>query len=189
MSLLKRGGAITAGALMLGSLVACSGGAESPAPPPKPQDSGTAISNPKNASGVDLCRMLPQEGASAIGVDPTGAIDDTPKISDDIPDTCVWKSPDGHTSVALGVIPERSIDEYYANKSTYSDYQELTIAGYPAVRANDADPAQSGSCSIFLAAADRQVIYADTAQVDITDPCAVTQKALESAVPTLPAAK
>ena len=186
MSMVKRGGAITAGALLVVTIAGCSGGAESPK---QPQETGPAISNPKNASKVDLCSMLPPEGASAAGLDPAGEIDDSPKISDDIQESCVWKSPDGKTSLALSVLPDRSIEQYQANKAKYADYQELTIAGYPAVRANDADPAQSGACSIFLAVADHQMVYADTAQVDIADPCAVTQKALEATVPTLPAAK
>ncbi|GAA2356157.1 hypothetical protein GCM10009854_37820 [Saccharopolyspora halophila] len=189
MSLLKRVSTFTIAALMVVFMAACSGGDKPPEPTPQPQGSGSKISNPKDALSVELCSLLPPEGASAVGLDPAGEIDDGPKLSDDAAETCLWKSPDGHDSLRFSVLTDRSIKDYHDNKSQYSDYQELTIGGYPAVRANKADPAQSGSCSIFLAVADRQVVHAYAAQASITDPCAISQKALESSVPTLPAAK
>ena len=124
-----------------------------------------------------------------MSLNPTGERDDTPKISADTADACVWKSPDGHNSVSLSVLPDRSIKDYQANKAQYADYQELSVAGYPAVRANQADPAQAGSCSLFLAVSDHQMLGAFTIQSPITDPCASSQKALEATLPTLPAAK
>lgn len=190
MNLFKRGSAIAAGTLLTVVLTSCSGGTDAPKPAPQPQESsGSAISNPKNASSVDVCQLLPPEGASAVGVNPTGELDDTPKISSDVAEACVWETSDGAQSVSLSVLTDRSIKDYYDNKSQYPDYQEMTIAGYPAVRANDADPTQSGSCSIYAAVGERQMLTAFSMQADVADPCAVSQKALEASIPTLPAAK
>ncbi|MBQ0927124.1 DUF3558 family protein [Saccharopolyspora endophytica] len=188
MSLLKRGGAVAAGTVLTALLAACSGtGAESPAPQ-QPQPAGPQISNPKDVSSADLCSLLPPEVATSLGVAPAGQMDDGPKIGDSA-EACVWRSPDGKDSVRLSVLTDRSIKTYYDSKSQYPDFQELTLADHPAVRANEGDPAKDGACSIFLGAADGQVVHSFATQTNITDPCALSQKALESSVPTWPAAK
>lgn len=182
------------GVVLAGALVACSGGdsgqtAEQPKPEAEPGGE-LDIANPKDAAAVDMCSLLPGEAASSMGLNTEGEMDDGPDIASDSPESCVWKTEDGFTSVSLSPLNDRSIQEYYDGKSQYPDYQELTLAGHPAVRANQGDPQQDGFCAVFLATSDDQLLYAhsDTSSDNESDPCGLAQKALETSVPTLPAA-
>ncbi len=187
MNSFKRGGAVAAGAVLIAVVAACSGGG-SDAPQPQPQPSGPQISNPKDVAAADLCSLVPGEAATSAGLAPTGQMDDGPKIGDSAA-ACSWHSADGKDTFRLSVLTDRSIQTYYDSKSQYPDFQELTIAGHPTVRANDTDPKQGGACSLFLGTKDGQVVHAFASQVNITDPCAISQKALEGSVPSWPAAK
>lgn len=193
MGVLKRSCGIAASVVVAGTLAACSGGTGSNGQPTESpqqtQAAGPQISNPKDASAVALCDLLPAQAATSLGFEPEGKINDGPKISPDAVDACMWRTPNGHDALQLAVNKDRSIQEYYDNKSTFTDYEELTIAGYPAVRANQGNPAQDGACSIFLAVSNTEMIHSFTTQTDVTDPCAISEKALEASIPTLPAAK
>jgi hypothetical protein len=83
---------------------------------------------------------------------------------------------------------DRKIQDYYDGKSFYPDYREFTIAGYPAVRANQGDPSADGICAMAVAINDNQVLTVTTMNLPIIDPCGLAQKSLEAAVPNLPAA-
>ncbi|GGI92540.1 hypothetical protein GCM10011581_32120 [Saccharopolyspora subtropica] len=192
--MLKRSGVLAAGVVLTGTLAACTGGGptgdESPqSSGPTQAQTGPEISDPRSPFAVELCALLPADAATSLGLEPTGKVNDGPKISADAPESCAWRSRDGHTSVSLGRIKDRSIQEYYDNKSAFSDYQELTIAGHPAVRANQGDPAKDGYCVVFAAVSEREMLYAFTSDDNKTDPCGLAQKALEASIPTLPAAK
>ncbi|MEU5850966.1 DUF3558 domain-containing protein [Saccharopolyspora shandongensis] len=195
MSVFKRSATIGTGLVLTGLLAACSGG-QSPADRPpsssattQTQASGPQINSPKDAAAVDVCRLLPPEGATAAGLQPTGEISKN-LIDPSATDGCAWRDGNG-TSVTMTPLSDRSLQEYYENKSQYVDFQELNIAGHPAVRANEGDRMRDGFCNIFLATKDGQVLasQSDTNADGRTDPCNLAQKALEASVPTLPAAK
>jgi len=165
-------------------LAACSN-AEPTAQPPQPttseESSAVQIPNPKDATAIDPCSMLSAQTAAELGLKPEG-------WSSHEGAGCQWDSKDLSRSVALIVLPDQNIQQYYENKSIYTDYEEVTIAGYPAVRANQGDPAQDGFCDFFLATNDNQLIQASGGDSTHTDACGPAQKALEAAVPNLPAA-
>ncbi|GGI74919.1 hypothetical protein GCM10011581_09880 [Saccharopolyspora subtropica] len=190
----SRSRVLAAGVVLTGALAACTGGGptgdEAPQSSQRTQaQTGPEISDPRSPFAVELCALLPADAATSLGLEPTGKVDDSPKISPDTSDSCVWRSADRHTSVSLAPIKDRSIQVYYDNKSAFSDYQELTIAGYPAVRANQGDPAKDGFCVVFAAVSERDMLFAFTHDISKTDPCGLAQKALEASIPTLPPAK
>ncbi|GAA0519837.1 hypothetical protein GCM10009545_22270 [Saccharopolyspora thermophila] len=185
---------LAAGVVLTSALAACTGGGPTGDEPPQSSQqtqaqTGPEISDPRSPFAVELCALLPPDAATSLGLEPTGEVYDGPKISPDSAESCVWETPDGHTSVALAPIKDRSIQEYYDHKSAFSDYQELTIAGHPAVRANQGDPAKDGFCAMFAAVSKREMLYAFTHEISKTDPCGLAQKALEASIPTLPPAK
>jgi hypothetical protein len=188
MTTLKRSFVAGATIALTITLGACSGGSSSETPPPAPptqNPSGPVISDPRDASAVDLCQLLPADAATSLGLNPTGEAETSP-IDPDMPPQCTWKSEDGGTTLSLG--PSKvSIQWYLDNKSTFVDYRELNIAGHPTVQGNKADPAQTENCWMYLGTMDNQVLGAFA--FGTANPCSMTQKALEASVPTLPAAK
>lgn len=166
------------------SLTACSS-EEPAAQPPQPATSEAApavqISNPKDATAVDPCDILPNQTATELGLLPEGR----PAEEENL---CRWVSEDRSLYVSFTPLENRSIQEYYDNKTAFVDYGELTIAGYPTVRANQGNPAEDGFCDFFLATNDNQVLHAAGRDSSYTDPCGLAQKALEAAVSNLPAA-
>ncbi|WP_406689116.1 DUF3558 family protein [Saccharopolyspora sp. ID03-671] len=169
------------------TMSACSSGsAPEPAPAPESQhQAGPTINDPKDASAVDLCQLLPGDAATSLGLNPAGE-EETSPIDPDMPPQCTWKTEDGATTVSLGPsnVP---IQWYFDNKATFVDYRELNIAGHPTVQGNKADPAQTENCWMYLGTKDGQILGAFA--FGTADPCSLTQKALEASVPTLPAAK
>lgn len=156
-----------------------------------PQASGgPEIASPKNAAAVDVCNLLPSDAAAKIGVKPQGE-KQTNSLNAETSPSCAWTSPDGRQFVSLAAFDGRSIQTYYKNKDSYVDFQKLTIAGYPAVRANKVDPKSSGSCALFLATKNNQVVGANVQTPDAgqVDPCGVGKKMLKLSLPTWPAAK
>lgn len=191
-----------AGGLVLATvLAACSGGsgAEGPStgaknPSAAPQaSSGPEIANPKDAAAVDVCSLLSSEAATTLGVKLEGEKDSN-GLKSSLPDACTWESPDGGSSkISLTAIDGRSIQVYYRNQSTYVDFKKLTIAGYPAVRANRNDPMVGGSCSVFLATKKNQTVMSasrlNARDTGTVDPCMKAKKALGLSLPSWPAAK
>lgn len=166
-------------------LAACSN-AEPTAQPPQQstspeENSSIQIPNPKNAAAVEPCDILSAQAAVELGFQPEGksAHEGT---------GCRWYSEDRSRNIALIVLQDRSIREFYDSKSIYVDYEELTIADHPAVRANQGDPAEDGFCDFFLATDTNQLIQASGSDTSHADACGPARKALEAAVPNLPAA-
>lgn len=154
--------------------------------------SGLNVTDPKDPGRLPPCDLLPAQGVELLGLVSPGRTTEGSFGSDE-KDTCAWKSPDGAISASLGAMGDRTLQDYYANPSEFVDFEKLTIAGHPAVRANRGDPKADGTCSFFLASKSDQVVQA-TGQVPSTrrgqaDPCDLAQRALESAVPSWPAAK
>jgi len=164
-------------------LAACS--SEQPAAqPPQPsteEASGVQVPNPKDATAIEPCDMLSAQAAAEIGLQPEGK-------SAHEGAGCRWYSEDRSVSVSLTPLTDRSIQKYRDSKSAYEDYEEFTIAGHPVIRANQADPAKYGFCDFFLATNDNQLIQAAGNDSSHADACGPAQKALEAAVPNLPAA-
>lgn len=190
MSTLKRSALVGTAIALTALLGACAGGGSGSETQPSQQanqdQTGSKISDPRDATAVDLCKLLPADAATSLGLNPSGEVDDKPKLNPDEPPTCTWKSEDGSTIVSLGPMTG-TIEEYRKNKSIFVDYQELTIAGHPAVQGNRSNPAETGNCWMYLGSKDNQLLAAFA--MGNSAPCSLTQKALEASVPTLPAAK
>ncbi|MDI2028390.1 DUF3558 family protein [Saccharopolyspora sp. TS4A08] len=188
--MVKRSAILCAGAAFAGVLTACGGGGTDGAPAPEPQQpSGVTIDAPKDAMAKDRCGLLPADAAAGLGLAAQGEEQSDP-LDPEAPSPCVWNSADGKNRLSLTPLEGRSIQAYYDNKAKYADYQELSIAGHPAARANQGDPKQDGTCDIFLATKNDQILSAQAHVMDTNqDACGIAQKALEAAVPTLPAAQ
>lgn len=197
----RHAAAAGAGLILTMILTACSGGSGAEGTPGSNQtqqpatsqvSSGPEIANPKNATAMDVCSLLPGKAAGTLGVQSDGEKDSN-DLKSSLPDACVWESPgSGATKISLTAIDDRSIQEYYDNSAQYADFKKLTIADYPAVRANKNDPMVGGSCYVFLASKRNQVVMSsarlnakDTGKVD---PCDMAKKALKLSVSSWPAA-
>lgn len=162
-------------------------GADSSPPSAKPVE----VKDPLDATAVKQCDLLKAGDAKSLGLEPIGEISPN-EMDPAIPDSCEWKSAGGETSVALTVIPGRSIQQYRDSSSSYVDFAEMNIAGHPAVQANNSLPEQ-GSCGIYLATKDDQILFSfafDTpSDGSKFDPCSYAKGALERSVPGLPSVK
>src|SRR5690606_36346147 len=165
-------------------LAACSS-EEPAAQPPQPATSvvGPAlqIPNPKDAAAVDPCSMLPEQTRVDLGLKPEGRPSHEGA-------GCDWYTEDLSLIVTLTVLSNRSLQEFRDSKDAYVDYEEFTVDGHPAIRANQGDPAKDGYCDFFLATKDNQVLAASGSDSSHADACGPARKALEAAVPNLPAA-
>lgn len=192
MNLFGRGAAVGGGILLAVTLSACSGGGASPgggsgSASPAPASSGSAIKDPKDASG-DPCTFLPANGASAVGVSPQGK---PSKDEGDGSPVCTWSGPNYH-SLSFDVMPQ-GIESFNGRASSYGDFEQFAIAGHPAVRANEAKRGTADTCEIFVGTKNGQILHTQGAvaalNVGKEDPCQIAQHALEATVPNLPPAK
>ncbi|NHD19454.1 MULTISPECIES: DUF3558 domain-containing protein [unclassified Actinopolyspora] len=200
----RRSATVVGGVVLSVVLAACSGGSGadsgSPSSGSRSADasgsqgsSGVEIANPKDAAAADVCSLLPAEAASQLGLKTEGEKKSS-MTNPEASDACYWESPDGGaTKNSFAVSDGRSIQQYYDNPDSFYDFEKMTIAGYPAVRANKGDPMSAGSCGIFLASKQDQVVQSfsslnaeDTGKVD---PCVRAKKALKLSVSSWPAAK
>ncbi|GAA4619198.1 DUF3558 family protein [Saccharopolyspora hordei] len=185
---MKRSAVVGASLVVTSLLAAC--GSQSPDPggeqtPHTAQaPSGPQITDPRDAAALAPCDLLPAEAATSLGFDPEGQDESDPTRR-----ACAWRSQDGRDSLGLRTLPDRSLSSYLDNTTQYTDFQELTIAGHPAVRANRNDPGELGDCDIFLATKDDQVLASMASRHDPdNDPCGLARHALEIVVPHLPTA-
>lgn len=112
---------------------------------------------------AERCGLLPADAATGLGLAPQGKEQSDP-LDPEAPSPCVWNSVDGKNRLSLTPLDGRSIQAYYDNKSKCVGFQELSIAGHPSVRANQGDPKQDGTCDIFLATKERQILSAQAAR-------------------------
>lgn len=175
-------------------LVSCSVGANSGGSAPETSPtvtgaSGIDVRDPKDAGSVESCSLLPAKGAESIGLVPGGRAASS-SFGEDNLDSCAWKNEDGSISSALSVFDDRSLQDYYDNADKYVDFEKMTIAGHPAVRANENDPMSDGACILFLASNSGQVVQATaivpTSRISDVDPCGLAAKTLDAAVPSWP---
>jgi len=165
------------------SLTACSS-EEPAAQPPQPttsEASAVQVPNPKDATAVDPCNMLPEQTRVELGLEPEGRKTDEGT-------GCDWYTEDLSKIVTLTVLSNRSLQEFRNSKEAYVDYEEFTVDGHPAIRANQGEPAKYGFCDFFLATNTNQILVASGRDSSQTDACGPARKALEAAVPNLPAA-
>lgn len=182
------------GSLVLSAVLsACSGGgAPGGEPggtkPSAPPNAGVVINDQKDAAAGDLCSLLPPNVASSMGLDPGGKLEDDPVSGGK---SCAWRNSDGR-AISFAVMPV-GIDDFYAKSGAYKDFQKLTIAGHPGVRANEVDPKSVVSCYVYVGTKQKQMLSAagwiNSRDMGKVDQCQLAQQALEAAVPALPSAK
>lgn len=201
---LRRSVTVVGGVVLSVVLASCSGGsgAESGSPSSGGQSTDTSgsqssseveIANPKDASATDVCSLLSADAATELGLSPEGEKKSSLTGESD-PNSCYWKDPeDSATKSRFRVFGGRSIQSYYDNSGDFQDFKKLTISGYPAVRANKGDPMSAGSCNVYLATQQSQLVATsahinaeDTGKID---PCARAKKALKLSISSWPAAK
>ncbi len=156
--------------------------------PSQEKQSGVQIDNPKDASQVDLCGLLPPELAEKFGLSAEGEPDQSITTGEE---TCSWSSADEGSGLNIAAIADRSLQTYLDNSDQYVDFEQVQIAGHPAVRANEGNPQEDGYCDFFVALNDNQMLssQATVANSDPDDPCQIAREGAEEAVSNIPDAK
>lgn len=140
------------------------------------------VNSPKDPSNESPCDLVPAQTVHELGFHEEG---------EEAADGCTWKTTEGTVQLSIGVVPERSLQDYRDEAKKYSDFGELTIAGHPAVRANSGDPKADGKCELVVAANGEQAVSAEAKIPSgaTADPCSLANQALEAGVPSWPAAE
>ncbi|GAB2678343.1 hypothetical protein GCM10027271_44230 [Saccharopolyspora gloriosae] len=143
---------------------------------------GEQVASPKDPSNESPCDLVPSQTIHELGFHEAG---------EETTDGCTWKSAGGGVELAVGVEPERSVQDFRDEAAKYSDFGELTVGEHPAVRANSGDPKADGKCELVVAANAEQAVSAKAKIPSgaTADPCALAQRALDAAVPSWPAAE
>lgn len=143
---------------------------------------GEQVASPKDPGNESPCDLVPSQTIHELGFHEEG---------EETADGCTWKSAGGGVELAVGVEPERSVQDFRDESTKYSDFGELTVGGHPAVRANSGDPRADGRCELVVAANAEQSVSAkaEIPSGATADPCALSRRALEAAVPSWPAAE
>ncbi|SDP76835.1 Protein of unknown function [Actinopolyspora xinjiangensis] len=203
MTTLRRGALLAGGLALTMALAACSGdspGQPGPATGTTTGDatssdsrSGTGITNPKNPAALEPCELLPDEAASTLGLKSKGERRQN-DLKPDLPDMCTRKGEHNDSKrVTLVAFPDRTIQQYYDNKSSYGYFEKLDISGHPAVIGNTEDPAKSSNCAMYMAANDNQIVlsstFIPTKDIGQVNPCDLAKQALELSLPSWPAAQ
>ncbi|WP_245755359.1 DUF3558 domain-containing protein [Actinopolyspora alba] len=157
---------------------------------PSTSQSEIAIPSPKDVTAVDVCGLMPGDAASKLGLGPDGEKDEGGSSASS---ACVWENSESYKSVSLSPILDRSLSVYYENTSEFVDFKKLKILENPGVRANKSKPMESGSCSVYVATRQNQLVNSFATvpvnEIGKSDPCVPAKKALELSLPSWPAAK
>ncbi|WP_176797810.1 DUF3558 domain-containing protein [Actinopolyspora mzabensis] len=198
---MRRSGVIAGGVLLSVVLAGCSSGSAEQngdsagtttgeSTSSSESSSGSAIANPKDATAVGVCELLPKEAAVQLGVQPQG---EKEEVESGSAPACVWESAEDFTSVSLSPVQGRSLDTYYEHESEYVDFERITVHGHPGVRSNRVKPMESGSCGMHVAVQEDQLVQSFTTvpsdDTGSADPCALAKKALRLSLPSWPAAE
>lgn len=164
-----------------------------PQPAPPPPANSVKIDSPKDAKAVPLCNLLSPQAAQSLGVEPQGEPNEN-SIDPSQPPQCEWETAnDDRLVVGLTVLDRNIARDYYATPQLWEDFAKLDVVGHPTVRANPRDPNKVGSCDLYLATQENQMIASQvilpSADAGKTDGCQIAQRALEAVVPGLPPAK
>ncbi len=143
---------------------------------------GVQVESPKDPSNESPCDLVPSQTIHELGFHEEG---------EETADGCAWKSAGGGVELAIGVVADRSLQDFRDESTKYSDFGELTVAAHPAVRANSGDPKADGKCELVVAANGEQAVSAKAKIPSgaTADPCALAQRALDAGVPSWPAAE
>ncbi|MHA6797815.1 DUF3558 domain-containing protein [Bounagaea algeriensis] len=156
--------------------------------PSQEKQSGVQIDNPKDASQIDLCGLISPESAEKFGFSPQGKSEASITTGEE---TCTWNNLNEGSGLDITAIGDRSLQTYLDNREQYTDFEQVQIAGHPAVRANKGEPPQEGGrfCDFFVALNDNQVLssQATAANPDVDDPCQISRQGAEEAVSNIPA--
>ncbi len=142
---------------------------------------GVQVDSPKDASGEKPCDLVPEQTVHELGFHLGGKED---------AGACTWSTPRDSVRLEVGVVADRSLQDFQDAAEEYSDFGELTIGGHPAVRANSGDPKADGTCELVVAADADQAVSAKSKIPSgaTADPCELAERALDAAVPSWPAA-
>ncbi|GAB3559768.1 hypothetical protein GCM10027444_42800 [Actinopolyspora lacussalsi] len=200
---MRRGAVVAGGVLLSVVLAGCSSGSAEQngdsagtttgkSASSSESSSDSAIANPKDATAVGVCELLPKKAAAQLGVQPDGKKRDN-VLGATQTDNCTWKSQEDFTAIALSPVVNRSLDTYYEHESEYVDFERITVHGYPGIRSNKVKPMESGSCGMHVAVQEDQLVqsFATVPSDDpgSADPCALAKKALRLSLPSWPAAE
>ncbi|MHA6802642.1 DUF3558 domain-containing protein [Salinifilum ghardaiensis] len=180
-----------------GALAGCASGGgdegkgtsdEAQGEPSPEQQSGVQIDTPKDASQVDLCGLLSPQSAKEFGFAPEGKPDSSITTGED---ECSWSNFDEGGGLNFSAIGDRSLQSYLDNRDQYADFEQVEIAGHPAVRANKGTPPQEGGrfCDFFVALNENQVLASQATATNpgVDDPCQISRQGAEEAVSNIPA--
>ncbi|MHA6797814.1 DUF3558 domain-containing protein [Bounagaea algeriensis] len=192
---MKRGAMAAMALVSAGALAGCtSGGDEGTGtadqaqgqPSQKKQQSGVQIDSPKDASQVDMCGLVPPELVEKFGFSPEGKSETSITTGEEM---CRWSNPDEGGGLSFSAIGDRSLQTYLDNPDKYVDFEQVQIAGHPAVRANEGNPQEDGFCDFFVALNDNQVLSSQATATNpgVDDPCQISRQGAEEAVSNIPA--
>ncbi|WP_461142720.1 DUF3558 family protein [Salinifilum aidingensis] len=178
-----------------GALAGCASGGgedagtsdEAQGQPSQEQQSGVQIDTPRDASQVDLCGLISPETAKKFGFAPQGKTETSITTGEK---KCSWDNFDEGGGLAISAIGERSLQSYLDNRDQYADFEQVEIAGQPAVRANKGTPPQEGGryCDFFVALDENQVLASQATKTPgINNPCQISRQGAEEAVSNIPA--
>ena len=143
------------------------------------------VPDPKTAAGIPPCELLTRRQLVDLGLDPDTADAETRGSAD----SCAWHYAD-RSSVAfvtMTVEPgSMNLAGLYATRETFAVFEPTTVAGHPAVRADDTG---AGVCTLYVAVSDDQLVSADgnpLGRLDLPDPCAPSRRIAEFVLSNLP---
>lgn len=166
--------ALAAGLLLAG----CTGGAVDPAQPSPAL--APPVAHPKDARGVDPCRLLTAPQLDALGLTGGRREDSSGLVA------CGWNAKDHLYGVGNTIDTEpgrQGLTGTYSRRSGYALFEPLEIDGYPAVRAELVD---TGDCTIYLGLSDTQVVDVSTISSGLKDTCSITKRAISAMLTNLP---
>ncbi|GAB3560460.1 hypothetical protein J2S53_003366 [Actinopolyspora lacussalsi] len=199
----RRGAVIAGGLALTITLAACS--SDSTGQTGTPEDTATSslassdsqsetgITNPKNPAALEPCELLPTEATATLGVETRGERKQN-DLKPSLPDLCAWKGREnGSKQVTLVALPDRTIQQYYDNKSNYGYFEKMQVSEYPAVVGNTKAPMEGSNCTMYMAANENQIVmssmFISTKNIGKVNPCDLAKQALELSLPSWPAAK
>ncbi|OXM74676.1 DUF3558 domain-containing protein [Amycolatopsis thermalba] len=179
---MKRTTWLAAALVAAGLLTGCSQGgstdaAQTPtAPPvdpalrvPSPLPSGTLVSDP--------CSALSPAQVTEIGLVSPGEPYPSPSGQG-----CRWQS-QAYDANKIFIAPlgnqQTGLTGVYANRAQDKYFEPVTIDGYPAVFAANADLRSRGTCALWVGVTDQLVVNVNSSILDgpnVTDPCPIVEK-------------
>ncbi|GAB3574074.1 DUF3558 domain-containing protein [Amycolatopsis endophytica] len=124
----------------------------------------------------DPCTALSPAQAAEIGLANPGELYPSPGGQG-----CRWQSA-GYDANKIFVAPlgdqDTGLTGVYANRAQDNYFEPVTIEGYPAVFAANADLRGSGTCALWVGVTDQLVVNINSSILDgpnVTDPCPVVQ--------------